>query len=189
MSHETELGDDELVQRVRSGHTEDFGELVRRYHPRLRSVLSYYCRSAEEVEENAQDAFVSAFESLEQFNVDSSFYAWLRAIALNAFRKEVRRKAVRARHADGYLRQVQLKSLEVDPCGDIADVKAGALDHCLEQLPDEQTAALKAKYSDGASARQIAERFKRSEGAVRVWLLRIRETLRRCVESKLEATA
>jgi RNA polymerase sigma-70 factor (ECF subfamily) len=187
MVAETGLGDEELIEQVRSSRPEAFGELVRRYHPRLRTVLSYYCRAAEEVEELAQDAFVSAFEKLDQFTAGSNFYAWLRTIALNALRKEARRRSVRERHADEYLRQVRLKPLEGDPHGEATEVKAGALGRCLEQLPAEQTAALKAKYSEGASAREIAERFKRSEGAVRIWLLRIREALRRCVESRLEA--
>jgi RNA polymerase sigma-70 factor (ECF subfamily) len=75
--------DQSLVAACRAGHTEAFGVLVRRYQDRLYPTIMRLLGSPEDAQDVLQDAFVRAFEKLDQFQGESSFYTWIYRIAVN----------------------------------------------------------------------------------------------------------
>jgi RNA polymerase sigma-70 factor (ECF subfamily) len=77
------LDDLSLVQACRAGQTEAFGTLVRRHQDRLYPTILRLIGSAEDAEDVLQDSFVRAFEKLDQFHGESSFYTWIYRIAVN----------------------------------------------------------------------------------------------------------
>jgi RNA polymerase sigma-70 factor (ECF subfamily) len=169
------------VQTVLSGNPQAYAELVRRYQSRLRSVLSFYCRSADEVEEFLQEAFVQAYTHLRRFDPASPFYPWLKTIALNALRMEVRRQEARRARPDEYLRRLQMARVETDPDAGEAEARGAALRRCLEKLPKPQSDLLVAKYREGKPLDALARGLGTTIGALKVRLLRLREALRDCV--------
>lgn len=78
-------GDDRaVVARVRAGDAEAYAELVDRYGDRLYSMLLHLAGGdAEQAGEFVQEAFVRAYERLDRFAGDSSFYTWLYRLARN----------------------------------------------------------------------------------------------------------
>src|SRR5262249_2186187 len=72
-----------LVNACRAGQTEAFGVLVRKYQDRLYPTILRLVGSPEDSQDVLQDAFVRAFEKLDQFHGDSSFYTWVYRIAVN----------------------------------------------------------------------------------------------------------
>ena len=86
------LDDHSLVQECRAGHTEAFGTLVARYQERLYPTILRLLGSAEDAEDILQDAFVRAFQKLDQFQGDSSFYTWIYRIAVNLALSGYRRR-------------------------------------------------------------------------------------------------
>ena len=52
----------QLVRRVLAGEREAYAGIVTEYQGRVRAALAGYCRSAEEVEELCQLAFIEAYE-------------------------------------------------------------------------------------------------------------------------------
>ncbi len=89
------LDDLSLVEACRGGQTEAFGALVRRYQERLYPTILRLIGSAEDAEDVLQDAFVRAFERLDQFHGESSFYTWIYRIAVNLALSGYRRRRVR----------------------------------------------------------------------------------------------
>jgi RNA polymerase sigma-70 factor (ECF subfamily) len=89
------LDDQSLVQACRAGQTEAFGTLVDRYQNRLYPTVSRLMGSAEDAEDVLQDTFVRAFEKLDQFQGESSFYTWIYRIAVNLALSGHRRRRVR----------------------------------------------------------------------------------------------
>ena len=59
----------------------------------------------------------------------------------------------------------------------------GKLPRCLEALGPSARQAIDLYYQDDLRMREIAERFKRSEGAVKLLVHRARQAVRRCLES------
>src|SRR5215471_19151334 len=77
------LSDVEVVQRVRAGETELFEILMRRYNQRLYRIARSVRRSDAEAEELAQEAWVRAYEHLDQFVGRAAFSTWLIRILLH----------------------------------------------------------------------------------------------------------
>ena len=89
-----ERSDGELVRDVRRGDREAFRELVERYQRKIVSVALGMVQNPEDAMEIAQDTFIKAYENLENFKGESSFYTWLYRIAFNRaidFRRRERR--------------------------------------------------------------------------------------------------
>lgn len=64
-----------------------------------------------------------------------------------------------------------------------------ALRDCLCQLNDEQRSLIKCRYQDQTPVRKLAADFGKSESAMKMTLLRVREMLKVCITSKLRETA
>ena len=83
-----------LVRKAREGDTASFGEIVHRYQNLVYATAFQILRNPALAEDVAQEAFVTAFRSLQDLRTESSFPPWLRKIARNlalASRKEQRR--------------------------------------------------------------------------------------------------
>jgi RNA polymerase sigma factor (sigma-70 family) len=180
----SEIPDSEVVLRVRGGDVVAYAELVRRHQQPLRCALSYFFHSPEEIEEQLQAAFVQAFLNLKSFDIGAAFYPWLKAIALNGLRMELRRQQnSRLRGAD-YLRYLQLQRLQHDGAGDSGELRIAALRQCLQKLPAEDATLVQAKYADERPIKDLAADFSATEGALKVRLLRLRNILRLCIEKQ-----
>src|SRR6478609_9201178 len=82
----------DLVAASRSGDAESFGALVRMYQDRLYPTLLRLTGSAEDARDLLQDAFLRAFEKLDRFHGESSFYTWVYRIAVNLTLSDRRRR-------------------------------------------------------------------------------------------------
>lgn len=83
-----------LVRKAREGDTAAFGEIVRRYQNLVFATAFQILRDRALAEDVAQEAFVKAFQSLQDLRTEDSFPTWLRKITRNlalASRKEQRR--------------------------------------------------------------------------------------------------
>jgi RNA polymerase sigma-70 factor (ECF subfamily) len=89
-----ERSDGELVREARRGDKEAFRELVERYQRKIVGVALGMVHNPEDALEIAQETFVKAYENLEGFKGESSFYTWLYRIVVNRaidFRRRERR--------------------------------------------------------------------------------------------------
>jgi RNA polymerase sigma-70 factor (ECF subfamily) len=73
----------QIIERVRAGHTEEFGRLVDRYSKMCYSIAYRVCQDADEAQDIAQDGLIAAFEHIGRFRLDSKFSTWLYRIVLN----------------------------------------------------------------------------------------------------------
>src|SRR5215831_8042081 len=78
-----ELDDEECVRRSLHGERESFAILMRRYNRRLYRVARGILRNEGEAEDAVQQAYVSAYEHLDQFSFTAKFSTWLTKIALH----------------------------------------------------------------------------------------------------------
>src|SRR5436305_1789962 len=106
--------DQGLIEACRAGELEAFGVLVRRYKDRLYPTLLRLTGCAEDAEDLLQDAFVRAFEKLNRFHGDSSFYTWIYRIAVNLALSDRRRRRTSRRRPEGRLGEA------IDPADDPA---------------------------------------------------------------------
>ncbi|HUY12111.1 MAG TPA: sigma-70 family RNA polymerase sigma factor [Terriglobia bacterium] len=178
----------ELMLRVRSGDADSFEVLLNRYRARLVSYFSRMVRDPALAEDLAQEVFLRVYKARNRYRPDARFTTWLYRIATN-----LALNAIRDRKVDGYA--VADDGFDMEPAAArIPDKKPTAeqeLMDCdreklirgaVEDLPDNQRAAvILHKYQD-VDYRQIAKVLNVSEGAVKSLLFRAYENLRRRLE-------
>jgi RNA polymerase sigma-70 factor (ECF subfamily) len=87
--------DQEVVDRVRSGDTALYEIIMRRYNQRLYRVTYAILRDSAEAEDVIQDAYVRAYQHLDQFAGYAPFSTWLTRIAVH---EALRRLQLRKRN-------------------------------------------------------------------------------------------
>ena len=75
--------DEEVVKRILGGDTALYEIIMRRYNQRLYRVARAILHSDVEAEDVMQDAYVRAYQHLDQYSGRASFGAWLTRIAVN----------------------------------------------------------------------------------------------------------
>ena len=75
------LSDEQVVERVRAGEIGLYELLMRRYNQRVYRVVRSVLVNSEEAEDVLQEAWVRAYEHLEQFKGRATFSTWVTKIA------------------------------------------------------------------------------------------------------------
>ena len=83
----------DLVQGARRGDREAFRSLVERYQHKVTALATGMLRNRDDALDVVQDTFTKAYQSLERFKGESSFYTWLYRITMNLCIDHQRRTA------------------------------------------------------------------------------------------------
>ncbi|PYY03145.1 MAG: RNA polymerase sigma factor [Acidobacteria bacterium] len=98
--------DQEIVSRVLAGETALYELIMRRYNQRLYRAVRAILRDENETEDVMQDAYVRAYQHLNQFAGRSQFSTWLTRIAVHEAFARLRQR--------GHMTQLDEVSLEAD---------------------------------------------------------------------------
>lgn len=177
-----------LVRRVQGGDLDAFAPLVEQYLPHLRAFIALKAPAAHLVDELAHETFVFAFRHMGEFVAGTSLAKWLRAIAWNLLRAELKRAGrEQARHTR-YALEFRLEQSGTEDEA-AASREVGFLQECLGELPDTLRELVMIKYREDPSGDEMARRLKRSTAWVWTSLFRVRQQLRDCIQRKQKATS
>src|SRR5260370_11563897 len=109
------LSDEEVVARVLAGETAMFEIVLRRHNQRLYRVARSILRNDTEAEDVMQDAYVRAYEHLNQFARRAKFSTWLTRIA-------VHEALARQRRGNRYQELDSMSDREGDPMARFASL-------------------------------------------------------------------
>ena len=150
--------DEELVHRIRNGHTALYEVLMRRYNQRIYRVVLTILRNDAEAEDVMQQAYVSAYEHLDQFLGASKFSTWLTKIAVYEAMSRMRRQArwggqkpVSNGNGDASLDIMDtITTNERDPERQAYDRELRfVLEHAIDALPDSYRAVFVLRVVEG----------------------------------------
>jgi RNA polymerase sigma-70 factor (ECF subfamily) len=134
-------------------------------------------------DELVQETWLVAVRQIRRFDPQqASFLSWLRGIAVNVRRNQLRHLQRRSKHlrpAGGPVPEVPCANW-TDGNGEDAEQIARALD----ELSERQEAVLRAKYLDGQSVAEIAAVWNESPKAVESLLSRARQAFREQFEKR-----
>lgn len=88
----TEMSDEMLVSRAKSGDTDAFVELSKRHAGKVFQATYRVTRNRQDAEDALQDSFLKAFTHMKDFQERSSFSTWLTRIAINEALMILRKK-------------------------------------------------------------------------------------------------
>ncbi|EAQ77057.1 RNA polymerase sigma factor nccH-like protein [Blastopirellula marina DSM 3645] len=165
---------------------ESFAELVAENHVQLRSFVRMLGVDPEWVDDLAQEAFLVALRERDSFDERQDVGKWLRGIARNLVRTEIRKGARRQRIQHAVLADMLLRSSETDDeCPEWSLMRLSHLRDCVEQLPPKSRQIVSGRYADGWKATDLAAHLAMKADAVRQALVRIRQQLKTCIERRM----
>lgn len=176
------LSDAAVVSRVLAGDVAMFEVLMRRHNQRVYRAVRSLLRNEAEAEDAMQDAYVSAYEHLDQFQGNSAFSTWLIRIAINAALAKLRGRA-------------RLVPLDGEPPGDPMDFgrtapapdaerRAAAreavtlLEGALDELPDIYRSTFMLRELEGLDTAATAEALGVTEDVIKTRLHRAKLSLK-----------
>ena len=87
-----DAGEADLVEKARGGNVRAFTELVTRYERNIFRLALHITQNREDAEDVLQEAFLKAFQHLDQFQGQSKFYTWIVRIAVNEALMKLRKR-------------------------------------------------------------------------------------------------
>jgi RNA polymerase sigma-70 factor (ECF subfamily) len=163
MTVPTTWTDEELVDRSKTGDTESFNQLVRRWERPIFALAYRTLGREEDARDVTQETFLRAFRALPGFKGDAKFSSWLYRIALNLcrdwMRKERRTPVVQAPEGvdiDQLAERQGYESESVEDAAARAELSRGVA-RAMEHLPTEQRTAILLKEYHGLTFQEIAE--------------------------------
>ena len=177
----------ELIKRARKGDVTAYNRLVIQYQELVYNVTYRIMGEPQGAEDMTQEAFISAYKSLNRFD-GSNFKAWLLRIATNACYDELRRYKRRPQSSLDDLTSENesfafLRSPEEGPEQHQQRVElARAIENCLQGLPDDQRITAVLCDIEGYDYNEIASITKASLGTVKSRMSRARSKLRDCLQ-------
>jgi RNA polymerase sigma-70 factor, ECF subfamily len=187
--------DSALVSALRAGSDEAFETLVRQYAGRLLRVARRFLNNEEDARDAVQDAFVSAFRSIQKFEAGSKLSTWLHRIVVNSALMKLRTKR---RHPeqdiDSLLPQFEADGHQVRESVDWSPtaeemVERGEMRELvrksIDQLPDSYRVVLLMRDIEELSTDETAKALGITGAAVKVRLHRARQALRSLLDKEL----
>ncbi len=173
-----EPSDPELVEAVRRGDVERFAELVRRHQRAVLRLAMSLLGHAEEAEDVAQEALVSAYRSLGEFRGRAKFSTWLYRIVVNKCQDARRQKLRRPTVADADL-FMEVADPSADPRDRAVDRElSGKLSAAIRRLSPQQQTAFVLHYLHGLTLEDAAEVMGCEVGTVKSHVFRATQQLR-----------
>lgn len=166
----------DLVQQARRGDREAFRSLVERYQHKVTALATGMLRNRDDALDVVQDTFTKAYQSLERFKGESSFYTWLYRITLNLCIDHQRRTA--------RMPQAQLEAAESpeeapginaaredaerdDPLQRIHEAEVGQrIRQAIAELTPEHRAVILLREVEGLSYEEISRALECPKGTV-----------------------
>jgi RNA polymerase sigma-70 factor (ECF subfamily) len=184
------VADEVLVERVRAHDLTAFEVLMRRHNQRLYRVVRSVLRDPAEVEDVMQQAYLSAFVHLDQFEGAARWSTWLCRIAINEALATVRQQGrfVSIDSASEGLMGDAVKAQNADPERAAARREFGqVVEQAIDRLPDIYRVVLMMREIEGMTTAETAAVLEVDEDVVKTRLHRARALLRESIERQAGA--
>jgi RNA polymerase sigma-70 factor, ECF subfamily len=185
--------DEEVVDRVLTGETALYEVIMRRYNQRLYRVARAILRDDSEAEDVMQDAYVRAYQHLNQFARRAPFSTWLTRIALHEALARLRQRNRTSKiddgeHEGGFVMNLAEPSLDPEQTASKAEL-GHLLEEALLALPEPFRAVIMLRDVEELSTTETADALEISEENVKIRLHRGRTMVRGWLLERVGARA
>lgn len=177
-----------LIAQAQKGDVQAFNTLVLHYQQVVYNVAYRIMGEPQAAEDAAQEAFISAYKSLNKFR-EGNFKAWLLRITTNGCYDELRRRKRRPQSSleriteDNQESFAFLRDPEIGPERRQQQLElVQAIEDCLQNLPDDQRVTAVLCDVEGYDYNEIASITDVSLGTVKSRVSRARAKLRDCLQ-------
>jgi RNA polymerase sigma-70 factor (ECF subfamily) len=189
--------DPQLLDGLRRGDEKAYEELVRTQGGRLLAVTRRILGDEDDARDAVQEAFLSAFKSIDRFQGGSLISTWLHRIAVNAALMKLRSRRRRPEDPiddllpkyldDGHPAQPAVPWRDLSDAQLIRGEAREQVRSAIEKLPDAYRTVLVLRDIEELDTAEVAESLGMTKNAVKTRLHRARQALRGLLEPVLRA--
>jgi RNA polymerase sigma-70 factor (ECF subfamily) len=184
-----------LVDDARSGCQRSCEAIVRTHGPLMRAVARRILEDEADADDAVQEAFLSAFRSLDRFAGKSSLGTWLHRITVNAaLMKRRAKQAVATTSVEDLLPRFNDNGTWAAGAEPAAPPAEDALDReelydrvrrCVTQIPEKYATPFLMRHIEGIDNEEIARRLDITVNAAKLRVHRARQAVRTLLEPML----
>jgi len=193
-----DTGDEgELLRRLRANDPAAFEHIVHAYSGRMLAVARRFLANEEDAQDALQDAFISAFKSIDRFEGNARFSTWLHRIVVNAALMKRRSKQRKGEQSiEALLPKFLEDGHQASPAGEWRQEPDSPTEReetrlfvrkCIEELPESYQLVLKLRDIEELDTQETAELLGIESNAVKVRLHRARQALRTLLDQRFRA--
>lgn len=176
------MGIKQLIRKCKKQDIRAQEQVYRLYSHKLFAVCLKYSSNYQQAEDNLQDAFITIFNKISQYNHKGSFEGWMKRIVINTALQKYRKQTVFE-----IVREDHLKEPEIEIDED--EVSIDFLLGIIQQLPDRYRQVFNLYALDGFSHREISQILNISTGTSKSNLARARVILKEKLEANQVGSA
>jgi RNA polymerase sigma-70 factor (ECF subfamily) len=183
-----EIDESALLESLRSGDERAFEAAVRLFSGRLYAVALRFLKTEEDARDAVQDAFLSAWRSLDRFEGGARLSTWLHRIVVNAALMKLRTRRRKPEESiEDYLPRFLEDGHAAEPPVLWQDSAIEALSRAetrrivregIDRLPESYRTVLLLRDIEGYDTEDTARLLETTANAVKVRLHRARQALR-----------
>ena len=167
---------EQLIIKCKKNNRQAQGELYSTFAKKLFTLCLKYSKDYAESQDNLQDAFVTIFKNIKQYNNKGSFEGWMKRIVINTALQRYRKSSVLDVIKDDILIE---EYVEVET----EHVPLEFLLEIIQQLPDKYRLVFNLYVLDEFSHKEIADMLNISVGTSKSNLSRARHILKEKLET------
>lgn len=160
MSERGVFSDDEIIQSVREGRTQNFNILVDRYKKKIVNFINKMIYDYDEAQNIAQDVFLKVYETLGKYEMQDNFQAFIFTIAKNLTLNHIKKQKRTIMFSSFFSKDAENKYFHYDPEQEERlqnSQDEELLSAALKELNENQRIALILKVYLNFSYKKIAE--------------------------------
>ncbi len=186
-----QVSDNQLVRYLKLKNSDAFEELVRRYSPRVFSLVYRMTQNSQDSEEAMQDTFINVYRKVRNFEGKSSLSSWIYRIAVNSALMKLRK-----RRSDKHC-LLEDRIPDYKNCNLLSDHSyklqgenlAKEIERAIMALPLDYRNILVLREIDGLSTKEVSEILDLSSATIKSRLHRARLILRDYLKEYLSSQA
>jgi RNA polymerase sigma-70 factor, ECF subfamily len=190
------LADDmALLARLRASDEAAYEQLVRECGGRMLAVARRFLKSDEDARDAVQEAFFSAFRSLEQFDGGGRLATWLHRIVVNVCLMKLRSMKRKPEESiEAYLPAFTADGRIAESASEWPEAADAAIEReevrtlvrqAIDRLPESYRTVLLLREFEGLDTEEVARALEITPNAVKVRLHRARQALRGLLDPSL----
>jgi RNA polymerase sigma-70 factor (ECF subfamily) len=170
-----------LVDSDAGQSREAFVQLLTHEQTRLFGYIVMLLGEVNDASNVLQQTNLVLWRKADDFSMETNFHVWAKKVAYYQTLAYLRdRKRDKHIFDEKLLDQLASRPTVVDE-----DERRVALRHCLGVISRDSLDLLQQRYAPGKSISEIASQQQKTEGAVKMALMRIRQSLVHCIEGQL----
>jgi RNA polymerase sigma-70 factor, ECF subfamily len=173
-----------IVEAILAGDKNQFRIIIHEYELMLRSYLATKLYKQDEVDDLAQETFITAFKKLEAFDTEMNMHSWLFGIAHNHLRNHFK-TTKRRNNAMDNLREhifVNIEDKLQEASQSLDSEQVGRLLHCINKLPDKLSKIVETGLK-GLRLDSLESELEMNRNAIYQARYRANDMLRKCIQS------